>query len=160
MDLELETGKDLKKWRDSNRFTQEELANQIDYSKTTIAHLEVSDKKLSKKVIKKVTELDSELHPVPKISKIEEQWNNIKYYSNFYGKEMKMIEDTLVSLLTVNVNKLGYDKAGAYLEFLSKSLKAINDIKEYQTCDVESMKKDLNQYLSKVYRESITYLTK
>lgn len=158
--LELTTGYDLRNWRERNRLSQKELAERTGYTITTISHLEYQNKALSKKLIDRIKALDLELHPIPQKDKITEKWESIDYYKNIFGDEMFVIEKAILELLTINVNKVGLDKTGAYLDFLGKSLKALTDLKNYSFQDDDSYKTDASRILTTILKEAKLYLKK
>ncbi|ADL36243.1 HTH domain-containing protein (plasmid) [Butyrivibrio proteoclasticus B316] len=68
--MKIETGKDIERFRKIYGFTQEELAKEVHYSKSTIGHLESRDEILSDKIKTSILELADKFNG----KSIEEVW--------------------------------------------------------------------------------------
>ena len=156
----MNTGFDLKVWRKNNHLTQKELADRISYSVSRISHIEFGNVSLSNKLIQQVEKLDMLLHPHIKKDPISEKWDSIKYYSNIYGDEISVIEEEIIKLLTINVNKMGLDNTEAYLKFIGSAFTNLAQINTVSFSDNDEGKKPALKLFNNTYREALVYLRK
>ncbi len=138
---ELKTGSDLKKWRKKHHISQKELAAKITYSASRISHIEYTNTRMSKKLIHQIKNLEATLITTKK-NPISERWDSISYLRNIYDIEMKTIEEGLLRLLDININKWGINKTEAYLKFLGAELISLSKVNEFS---FESTKDEKNQ---------------
>lgn len=156
----MNTGTDLKAWRKENHLTQRELADRISYSTSRISHIEYGNAVLPKKLIHQIEKLDMLFHPQTKKDPISEKWDAIAYYSNIYGDEMSVIEEGILSLLTINVDKIGFDNTGAYLQFIGRALKDLAKVNTVSFSDSGEGKEPARKLFNNAYREALVYLRK
>ncbi len=156
----LNTGSDLKSWRIANHLTQKKLADKISYSASRLSHIEYGNEPLTRKLIQQIEELNVSLHPPIKKNPIAEKWDSINYYSNQFEDEMSVIEKGILSLLTIDVNKLGIEKTEAYLKFLGSALINLTKVNSINFDDTKKGKQPAIDLFNEIYREAVIYLRK
>jgi len=152
------TGLDLKNWRKQNNLTQEELAKKTDYSISRIAHVEKSAKEISKKLEKKINELDKVLNPPIGKNTISEKLSSMKSSISNFQRELTIVEEQIVSLLSLDTES--NEVREAYLKFFGKTLMEIKSIADISCSDESLLREDVNQHLRKISKEARIYLYK
>ena len=73
---------------------------------------------------------------------------------------MAVIEEGILSLLTINVNKMGYDTTEAYLKFIGSAFINLSKIKTISFSDSDEGKEPARKVFSSMYREALVFLRK
>ena len=153
----MKTGQDLRSWRKENKLCQKEFAEMANYSHMSICHIEKKDTKLSKKLLEEIERIDKELHPPVIKSPISEKMDYLKQYSSIYNEELNTIENAISKLLNINIDKNDLDYTTAYLQFISKSLSALAEVKSTPFEDTEEGKKPVKKKYVKLQGYAFTF---
>ncbi len=148
------TGKDLYRWRKTNRLTQQELADKIGYSMTAISHYEYTDKVLSKRLISRIKEYDAELHPVPKVDAITQKVNDLNRNGDLIRQKLNIIKKEFLNLLPDTITRENYNDTVLDLNLISKILPYLVEMRtiSYISEDVECQN-ELNETMKKMFNE-------
>ena len=146
------------KWRQENRISQKMLAEEIHYSVSRISHIETGDLPLTQKIKDQIKKYDKQLHPSVKRSALDQKWQKIAYYSNIYGDEMRQIEAGLIDLLDIQVDGVGYDKTGNYLDFLGRALTELCKLKPTSSENNDDVKERCKSVANYIYKEGTVLL--
>lgn len=127
----LDTGKDLKHWRKKNHLTQQQLSNEIHFSKDRISHVESNNEPLSPKLKQYVKKLDTKLNPpAPEPPLLVKTWkevlSNNEKRNHFFDKELVPIENKLSNILANIPDE--YDKTISYLGIINTWLDTFSEM--------------------------------
>lgn len=151
----IELGSQLMAWRKANHIERKDFAEMVNYSYDRIAKIENKNLSVPKKIADKVVLINDSLHPA--MEQVSIKWDKLKEYHKFFGTEIDLIEKNLLSLLSVNVNKLGIPGTAAYLKFIGKSLENLKKIANSNYKDEEQYKKDVLPLIHEMNREAYIY---
>lgn len=150
--MNIQTGKDLKTWREKNHLTMSELANRIGYSKDRIAHIEIEhDKKLSKRLVHKLEDVDHELN-----SPFAEKINTLRTYANYNHLVDSILKNLNILLDSENVND---EEISNYLNFLNSTLMQLMEIKKIPSTNTDICYTELRRFSQSILKSSQEYLT-
>ncbi len=142
--MDLESGKDLRKWRKSHGLTQEQLAKKAHYTKSRISHIEASDEKLSQRMLQEVSEIENELNPPSMLS----PWYDMKKNDNYfhYDQYANNVEGALSKLLNVDITDLAdFQTIIRHLNFLKEAFTILDKMMNLDPSNPDIYKQNSNK---------------